>query len=122
MGRLLGRTGLIVSYGVTNKVLFCAKTLKQAVSRVLVDTLTVAKSVKQLRAEVQFLACAGIFLFVTTFTPVQGSTKPPPPLYIPGLLRFTYLQPRTRKSKAETSPAPDVCVVVGMYEGVLISP
>ena len=57
-------------------MLFCVKTLKQAVSRVLVDTLTVAKSVKQLRAEVQFLACAGIFLFVTTFTPVQGSTRP----------------------------------------------
>jgi hypothetical protein len=92
-------------------VLFCAKTLKQAVFRVLVDT--VAKSVKQLRAEVQVLTCAGIFLFVTTFTPVQGSTKSLV-LCGPGFLCFTYLQPKTRKSKAINSPAPDVCVVVGI--------
>jgi len=94
-------------------VLFCAKTLKQAVYRVLVDTLTVAKSVKQLRAEVQVLACAGIFPFVTTITPFQGSTKSLV-LCVPGLLCFTYLQPKTRKCKAKTSPAPDVCVVVGI--------
>lgn len=54
---------------------FGAKTLKQAVSRVLGDTITVPESVKQLRAEVQFLACSCIFLFVTTFTPIQGSTN-----------------------------------------------
>jgi hypothetical protein len=67
----------------------------------------VAKSVKWLRIG-QFPGCAAIFLFVTTFRTHQDSclmcAGPP----------FFYQQARTRKFIAETSTAPQVCMVVGV--------